>query len=344
MRKIRRRLSFIFVILVTVSSIISFIASVLIRYDVILRNKDVKIFLFGFAMKDVVIVAIAFIIFIPIVLRFTKRTATPIVELSDAAREVAKGNFNIQVEENHRKDELGELAIQFNQMIKELGSNEMLKKDFISNVSHEMKTPLSIINGYGKLLEEDDLTDEERKEYASLIVRESERLSVLTANMLRLSKLNTDSILLNKEAFSLDEQIRQVILLLEQKWSAKNLQFQLHLPASRYYGEADMISEIWINLLDNAIKHSPEGGLIDISLIPTQYTYTVYVRDQGPGIPKEQIPRVFDQFYQGDVSHKREGAGLGLSIAYRIAQLHDGNIECSSKLGKGTTFTVTLKK
>lgn len=344
MKKFRRRLSFIFIVLVTISSIISFIASILIRYNVILRNQDVKVFLFGFAMKDVVIVAIAFIMFIPIVLSFTKRTATPIVELSDAAKEVAKGNFNIQVEENHRKDELGDLAVQFNNMIKELQSNEMLKKDFISNVSHEFKTPLSIINGYGKLLEEDNLTNEERKEYAALIVKESQRLSVLTSNMLKLSKLNTDTISLKKEPFSLDEQIRQTILLMEQKWSLKNLDFSLHLPSSRYYGEADMISEIWINLLDNAIKHSPEGGLIDISIIPTQYTYAVYIRDQGPGIPKDQIPHVFDQFYQGDLSHKREGAGLGLSIAHKIALLHGGNIECSSKMGKGTTFTVTLKK
>lgn len=344
MKKIRRKLSFIFIILVTVSSIISFIASVLIRYDVILRNKDVKIFLFGFAMKDVVIVIIAFFIFIPIVLRFVKRTATPIVELSEAAKEVAKGNFNIQVQEFDRKDELGMLAVQFNVMVKELQSNEYLKKEFISNVSHEFKTPLAIINGYSKLLAEDDITEEERKEYAALIVTESQRLSTLTTNMLKLSKLNTDTISLKKEPFMLDEQIRQTILLLEPKWSEKNLNFQLHLPASRYYGEADMISEIWINLLDNAIKHSPQNGLIDISLISTQYSYAVYIRDQGTGIPKEQIPKIFVQFYQGDVSHKREGAGLGLSIASKIAQLHDGSIECSSKVGKGTTFTVHLKK
>ena len=104
------------------------------------------------------------------------------------------------------------------------------------------------------------------------------------------------------------------------------------------------VGEIWINLLDNAIKHSPKNGLIDISLISTQYSYAIYIRDQGDGIPKEQIPKVFDQFYQGDVSHIREGAGLGLSIASKIAQLHGGSIECSSKLGKGTTFTVHLKK
>ncbi len=344
MKKYRRRLSVIFIILVTVSSIVSFIASVLIRYNVILRNQDVKIFLFGFAMKDVVIVVIAFMIFIPIVLRFTKRTATPIVELSDAAREVAKGNFNIQVEEYNRKDELGELASQFNIMIQELRSNEYLKKDFISNVSHEFKTPLAIINGYSKLLAEDSISEADRKEYAALIEKESQRLSTLTTNMLKLSKLNTDTIVLKKEDFMLDEQIRQTILLLEPKWSEKNLQFSLHLPNSQYRGEADMLSEIWINLLDNAIWYSPEGGLIDISLISTQYSYAVYVRDQGSGIPKEQIPRVFEQFYQGDVSHKREGAGLGLSIAYKIAQLHGGFIECSSKEGKGTTFTVHLSK
>ncbi len=344
MRKLRRKLGLIFIVLVTVSSIVSFIASVLINNDVILHYQDVKVVILGFAMKDIVVTAIAFIIFIPIVLHFTRKTATPILELSDAAKEVAKGNFNIQVEENNRKDELGDLAVQFNTMIKELQSNEMLKKDFVSNVSHEFKTPLSIINGYGKLLEEDNLSETERKEYASLIVKESQRLSVLTSNMLKLSKLNADTITLKKEPFSLDEQIRQTILLMEQKWSAKDLDFSLHLPSSTYNGESALLSEIWINLLDNAIKHSPEKGLIDISIISTQYTYAIYVRDQGPGIPKDQIPRIFDQFYQGDLSHKHEGAGLGLSIAYKIAKLHGGNIECSSKLGKGTTFTVTLRK
>lgn len=344
MKKIRRKLGALFLALVTISSIVSFIASLLIRYDVILHNQNVKVVLFGFAMKDVVTISIAFLIFIPIVLRFTRRTADPIVELSDAAREVAKGNFDLQVQEFNRKDELGDLALQFNLMVKELQSNEYLKKEFISNVSHEFKTPLAIINGYSKLLAEDGITDEERKEYASLIEKESQRLSTLTTNMLKLSKLNTDTISIKKESFRLDEQIRQTIVLMEPKWSEKHLEFSLHLPPALYKGEADMLSEIWINLLDNAIKHSPDNGLIDISLISTQYYYAVYVRDQGEGIPKEQIDRVFDQFYQGDVSHKREGAGLGLSIASKIARLHGGSIECSSKLGKGTTFTVHLSK
>lgn len=344
MKKFRRKLNFVFIVLVTVSSIIAFIASILISNDVIFHNRDVTFVLFGFALKDVVITAVAFIIFVPIVLSFTKRTSTPIVELSDAAKEVSKGNFDIQVQETNRKDELGDLAFQFNIMIQELKSNEYLKKEFISNVSHEFKTPLAIINGYSKLLAEDVISDEERKEYATLIAQESKRLSTLTTNMLKLSKLNTDTISLKKEPFMLDEQIRQTILLLEPKWSEKNLDFSLHLPASKYNGESAMISEIWINLLDNAIKHSPENGLIDISLISTQYSYAIYIRDQGEGIPKEQISRVFDQFYQGDVSHKREGAGLGLSIAQKIANLHGGSIECSSKLGKGTTFTVHLAK
>ncbi len=344
MKKIRRRLSLILILLVLISSIATITLAWMFQNNIILNKKEMHILFYGYALKEIILFILAFMVLIGFIIAFTKRTATPIVELSNAAGELAKGNFDIQIEESGRKDELGDLEKQFNIMIKELRSNEYLKKDFISNVSHEFKTPLAIINGYGKLLTEDAVSEENRKEYAALIVQESRRLSDLTSNILMLSKLNNDTVQISSVSFLLDEQIRQTILLLEQKWNQKDIHFQLHLPSAPYEGDKALISEIWLNLLDNAIKFSPQGGLIDISLLSTQYTYTVYIRDQGPGMDKTTKNHIFEQFYQGDTSHKKDGTGLGLSIALKIIQLHGGRIECSSAPGKGTTFTVYLKK
>ncbi len=344
MKRIRRRLGLIFILLILFSSLASVTMMWMVRNDIFFSRNDFRILIFGYALKDLFLFVAALFIVIMLVAALVKRTASPIVDLSKAAKEITAGNFDIEVEESGRKDELGDLAKQFNIMIRELRSNEYLKKDFISNVSHEFKTPLAIINGYGMLLTEDNLPEKDRKEYARLIVQESGRLSKLTSNILRLSKLSNDKIRLKHRSFSLDEQIRQIILLLEPQWSKKHLNFQLHLPHTIYIGDEELLSEVWLNLLDNGIKYSPEGGLIDISLIETQYTFQIYLRDQGPGMDKDTLSHIFEQFFQGDTSHKNEGAGLGLSIAQKVAQLHGGNISCSSKPGHGCTFTVSLKK
>lgn len=344
MKRIRRRFGLIFTLLILFSSLATIILTWMVSHDIIFSRKDYRLLYFGYALKDLTLFIIALLAVVVLIFALTKRTATPILDLSKAAKEITAGNFDIEVEESGRKDELGDLAKQFNIMIRELRSNEYLKKDFISNVSHEFKTPLAIISGYGKLLTEQEISDRERIEYADLIVRESSRLSALTTNILRLSKLSSDEFSIKHYTFSLDEQIRQTILLLEPKWQEKNLTFQLHLPATLYIGDNELISEIWLNLLDNAIKFSPINGLIDISLIDTQYAYQIYLRDQGPGMDKETINHIFEQFYQGDTSHKKDGTGLGLSIAKKIAELHGGTIDCSSKPKKGCTFTVCLKK
>lgn len=344
MKKIRRRLIIILVAVILISSTVTLILTLFALSGSFPNNEEMHLLFYGYALRDMILASICIALLVIFVITVSKRTATPIMELSHAADELAKGNFDIQIEESGRKDEIGELEKQFNIMIRELRSNEYLKKDFISNVSHEFKTPLGIISGYAELLTEDDLPEEERKEYAALIVKESNRLTKMTGNILLLSKLNNDTVQLNKTEVQLDEQIRQTILLLEPKWSEKNITFQLHLPPASYKGDDTMLSEIWTNILDNAIKFSPENGLIDVSLLSTRYTYTVYIRDQGPGMDKETSRHVFDQFYQGDTSHKKEGTGLGLSIALKIAELHGGRIECSSTPGKGTTFTVFLRK
>lgn len=344
MKRIGRRFGLIFILLILFSSLASVTIMWMVKNDILFSRSDYQFLLFGYALKDLVLLIIALAVVITIVLALTRRTAAPIVDLSRAASEIMAGNFDIEVEESGRKDELGDLAKQFNLMIRELRSNEYLKKDFISNVSHELRTPLAIINGYARLLTESSISDQQRIEYATLIVQESSRLSDLTTGLLRLTKLNSGKICLKRSEFSLDEQIRQMILLLEQKWEAKHLRFQLHLPKAVYCGDRELISDIWLNLLDNAIRYSPEGGLIDISLIDTQYAYQVYLRDQGPGMNKETLSHIFEQFYQGDTSHKDAGAGLGLSIARTIAELHGGTITCASRPKHGCTFTVSLRK
>ncbi len=344
MKRIRRRFVLIFALLILISSLATVIITWMVQNNIFFSKNDIKFLVFGYALKDLILFLVTLTSIIILLIALSKRTTTPILDLSKAAGEIKAGNFDIEVEESNRKDELGDLAKQFNAMIRELRSNQYLKKDFVSNVSHEFKTPLAIIQGYAKLLTEDALPDAERKEYAQLIVDESSRLSMLTSNILRLSKLNSEETHLRRKAFSLDEQIRQIILFLEPKWSAKNLKFQLHLPSALYIGDEDLLSEIWLNLLDNTIKFSPDGGLIDISLIETQYMYQIYLRDQGPGMDPETRAHIFEQFYQGDTSHQKGGAGLGLSIALKIAELHGGSIECSSKPKKGCTFTVCLKK
>ena len=344
MKRIRRRFALIFALLILISSTATLIMIWMTQNNIVFSKKDIKFLVFVFSFKELILFFLTLTGIIIVLVALSKRTTTPILDLSKAAREIQAGNFEIEVEESNRKDELGDLAKQFNAMIRELRSNQYLKKDFISNVSHEFKTPLAIINGYAKLLTEDSIPDTERKEYAQLIVQESSRLSALTSNILRLSKLNSPNPPLKQKAFSLDEQIRQIILLLEPKWAEKKLNFQLHLPSVLYIGDEDLLSEVWLNLLDNAIRFSPAKGLIDISLIETQYMYQIYLRDQGPGMDPETRTHIFEQFYQGDTSHQKGGAGLGLSIALKIAELHGGTIECSSKPKKGCTFTVYLKK
>lgn len=344
MKKIRRRLTLILILTIIISSTATMVLTCLMQGGTFFSRKEIPVLFYVYAFKDMILFALTIILLLCFVFTISKRTSTPIVELSNAAKELAKGNFDVHIEESGRKDELGDLEKQFNVMIRELRSNEYLKKDFISNVSHEFKTPLSLINGYGKLLTEPDITPEERQEYAELIVQQSSHLSELTSNILKLSKLNNDTIQVNRTPFALDEQIRQTILFLQPKWDKKQIRFHLHLPTAIYLGDASLLREIWLNILDNAIKFSPVNGLIDISLLSTTYTYVIYIRDQGPGMDKKTRAHIFEQFYQGDTSHKKDGTGLGLSIALKIAQLHGGKIDCTSTPGKGTTFTIYLRK
>ncbi len=272
---------------------------------------------------------------------FVKRVVGPVLKLTWATKEVAKGNFDLQLE-YQSDDEIGQLTENFNKMTRELKSIEYLRKDFITNVSHEFKTPIASIQGFAKLLQNDNLPAEEKREYTHIIVEEAARLSNLSSNILKLSKLENQEIVKRAILFSLDEQIRKSILLLEHEWNKKNIQFDLELDKIEYSGDEELLEQVWLNLIGNAIKFSNINGKIRIRLNQTARAVIVQIRDHGIGMSDETITRIFEKFYQGSKTRSHEGSGLGLSLVKRILDLYGGNIQVESKPSAGTTFIVEL--
>ncbi|MBB6625443.1 HAMP domain-containing sensor histidine kinase [Clostridium gasigenes] len=273
----------------------------------------------------------------------TKTISKPIKYISNITKEVSKGNFDISID-YESTDEIGTLAKNFNLMIVELKNMEYLRKDFISNVSHEFKTPISSIQGFVEMIKNKDLPEEKRDAYIDIIIEETERLSNLSSNMLRISRLDNQSIPNKITEFSLDEKIRKVILLLEDRWDKKNLELDINLESVMFKGDEDLIEQVWINLIENAIKFSEDGGKISVELKNLEEDVVVKVSDTGIGISEESKERVFERFYQGETSHSKVGNGLGLAIVKRIIEICRGEIEIESCVGKGTIFIIRLPK
>ena len=272
-----------------------------------------------------------------------KNVSKPIEDMKKATTEIAKGNFNVKIPQVKNKT-INEIIENFNTMAEELKSIETLKSDFISNVSHEFKTPLSIIQTYTKAIAKPSLDDDTKKRYLEVIDNNVKKLTNLTQNILSLSKLENQRIEIEKSSFWLDEEIRQCILLLETKWKAKNLKLNINLDKVKYFGARDLISQVWQNLLDNAIKFSNPGGQISVSLKMQADKIVAIVADSGVGIPADNLPRIFDKFYQADTSRSSSGNGLGLALVKRIVESLEGTISVSSEENKGTTFRIELKK
>lgn len=264
----------------------------------------------------------------------------PVRRLSAAAGKIAKGDFQVSIEKN-RHDEIGQLIDNFNLMARELAGMEMLRNDFVSDISHEFKTPLTSIEGYVKLLRNCENASE-RNEYIDIILEETKRLSAMSGNILLLNRLENENIPLAKEPFRLDEQIRQVILLQENKWNDRKIDLQLDLDEIEYAGSEPLLFQVWLNLFDNAVKFSEPGGTVEISLRKTDGKAVFTVTDYGRGMTEEEKKRMFEKFFTGDRSRNSEGNGLGLSIAKRVVDMHGGRIDVVSKLGEFTTIRVTL--
>ncbi len=265
----------------------------------------------------------------------------PIRTLDKSMEEVARGNFKIRLEEKSHYRDIEHIYKNFNLMVKELEANEMLKSDFISNVSHEIKTPITAIEGYAMLLQESDNSQDYEK-FVEKILLNTGRLSELVGNILLLSKLDNQNIESKSEVFRLDEQIRHSILLLEQKWSLKNIEFDADLDNISYRANAGILLHVWNNLIGNAVKFTPHGSTLRLTL-KKRDGYTVFtVADEGPGIDEAAKERIFDKFYQCDSSHKSEGNGLGLSLVKRILDIYGGTVTTENLPEGGCIFTASL--
>ena len=273
---------------------------------------------------------------------FSKIFLDPIMELRKGMQKIADGKFGTRLETHSSSAEIQELYAGFNMMAEELGSTEILQSDFVSNVSHEFKTPISAIEGYTMLLQSTDNIDEVENEYIEKILFNTRRLSSLVSNMLLISKIENQSIPTHQEKYSLDEQIREAILAYEYMWEPKNIEFDVDLDTVIYQGNKNIMHHVWGNLLSNAIKFSPDGGSIKMRLYKKDSKIFFTIEDQGPGLSDEAIKHLFDKFYQADTSHKEEGNGLGLALVNNIMILCGGEISAENIDGGGCKFTVIL--
>lgn len=273
-----------------------------------------------------------------------RRILAPMVKLSKASKEVARGNFDITVSDSSKLEEVQTTFRNFNAMVRELNSISTLSNDFVANVSHEFKTPLTAIEGYAMLLQEPTLTAEERGEYLDKILYNTHRLTDLVGNILMLSKIESKSLAEQYKDFRLDEQIRQAVVSLESAWAEKDIIFNVDLDGVTLNGCEALLMHVWTNLISNAVKFSERGQTIEIRLLDQKECVVVSITDHGCGMTREVQERIFEKFYQGDTSHKSLGNGLGLSLVKRIVELSDGLIEVVSKPGKGSTFRVILPK
>ena len=267
----------------------------------------------------------------------------PMMKLRSAMRQVAQGDFQVELDTRHMFPEIRQINRDFNLMAKELSSTEILKTEFVSNVSHEFKTPINAIEGYATLLQGTEITEAEEQEvYIDKILFNTRRLSKLVGNILLLSKVDNLGIQTHKTTFRLDEQIRQSILALEPNWTRRDNEFDVDLEEITYTGSENLLMHVWNNLIDNAIKYGPQGGLITMRLISRDNLLTFTIDDEGPGVSGEAQQHVFDRFYQQDTSRKAEGNGLGLALVKQIVTLANGTISVENLPEKGCRFTVRL--
>lgn len=266
----------------------------------------------------------------------------PVTRLGRAMERVAAGDFTVRLDNPGALGEMRDSYAHFNTMTRALAATETLQSDFISNVSHEFKTPINAIEGYAMLMQDAGNDPALQREYADKILLSTRRLSELVNNILLLSKVDNQTMPLEKHPYRLDEQLRRAILLLERKWTQKQIEWDVDMDEATYTGNESLMLHVWVNLLDNAIKFDPVGGEIRLRLHCESTCIRITVSDNGPGIPKDQQSAIFERFYQADGSHKSEGNGLGLALARRIVRMCGGEISVSSEPGKGSCFTVEL--
>lgn len=293
-----------------------------------------------------VIIALAALCTAVDILRRKFTVSAPVDRILEATELIARGNFTVRLEINHRINEYDEfdyIAENLNKMAAELEKNEVLKSDFISNISHEIKTPLAVIRNYAAALKGDNLSADERQKYANTLVEASERLSALTVNILKLNKLENQQIKPEYGTVRLDEQIANCVLGFEDAIDKKGIVLDCDLNEISLVTSPSYLELVWNNLISNAVKFTPEGGTISVKLKEEDGKAVVTVADTGCGISPEAGGRIFDKFYQCDTSHSGEGNGLGLALVKKVIDILGGEISVESEIGKGSAFTVRLK-
>lgn len=292
---------------------------------------------------EIELVGVCLLVGILVTSQLSKYFFNPIKKLRFAMDQVADGDFSVRLEEKSTSKEIMEIYTGFNLMANELSSIEILQSDFVSNVSHEFKTPINAIEGYSTLLQGSENLDEDQKKYVDKILFNTQRLATLVGSILLLSKLENQQIPTNQTAYRLDEQIRQSLVALEPAWAKKDIELDVELDRVTYLGNEPMVRHVWDNLISNAVKFSPQGGTVKLRLSKKTRKLKFTVEDQGPGLSEEAQKHIFDKFYQEDSSHKQEGNGLGLALAKRIVSIEKGQITAENIPEGGCRFTVTLQ-
>lgn len=327
----------VFFILTTTFLIVGTAVSILVNYGIITTdNPDKSIFI-----PPVIIFVISSIIVGTIITVVVgKITLKPFNAMINGINSLADGNYETRLKLGNYKMGI-ELNNSFNALATELENTEILRSDFVNNFSHEFKTPITSILGFTKLLKKGSLTEEQRQEYLEIIEEEASRLVVMSKNVLDMTKFENQNILTNISHYNLSEQIRTCVILLEKKWEEKNISISVDFDEHYIDANEDMMKEVFINLLDNAAKFTPKNGEIEIKIQKSEEYTDITIKNTGVEISEEDMPRIFNKFYQCDKSHSSKGSGLGLSIAKRIVELHSGKIFVKSG-NSSTAFTVSI--
>lgn len=271
----------------------------------------------------------------------------PVKKILDAADRIACGDFSVRLEPSHiysKYNAYDEIMENLNRMAAALSQTEVLRTDFIANVSHEFKTPLAVIQNYAAALRGEGLSAEERREYADTVASSAKRLSALMANILKLNKLEHQEILPDFRSVELGELLRGSVLGFEEEIDRKGIELDCEIEDVTAVADPGFLEVIWNNLLSNAVKFTPEGGRIGVTLKDEGVYAAVTIRDTGCGMTAETGSHIFEKFYQGDTSHSGEGNGLGLALVKKVIDVIGGQISVESELGRGSAFTVRLKK
>ena len=346
LRAINRYLVFFLLVAFVITCCMTlFVSTLTDSLDITLTNENLASAA-KLTFLNVIIISLLFTVIDSVRRRLT--VDRPVKRITAAAEKIMQGDFSVRIKPQSRfatDNTFNEVIYCFNKMAEELGSVETLRTDFIANVSHEMKTPLSVIQNYGTLLKSPDLSEQKRHEYATAITDTSYRMADMITNILKLNRLENQQIYPNATEFDLGEQLCECLLQYENVWEQKNIQLETDIAENiTVKADSELMSLVWNNLLSNAFKFTESGGTVSVALTATPHHATVIIKDTGCGMSREVGEHIFEKFYQGDTSHAAKGNGLGLALVKRVIDITHGEITADSKQDCGSAFTVRITR